>query len=58
MNARLDRLTEDRNDCLKTIQEYRSEIARLTDPHSRGDIIGGVNDAMGKVSEYIANNED
>ena len=58
MNERMDRLTEERNNCLQSIQEYRAEIARLTDPNSRGDLIGGVNEAMSKVSEYIANNED
>ena len=58
MNDRLDRLTEERNACLTSIQEYRAEITRLTDPNTRGENIGGVTEAMGKVSEYIANNED
>jgi hypothetical protein len=43
---------------LTSIQEYRAEISRLTDPNTRGEIIGGVSDAIGKVNEYIANSED
>ena len=40
------------------MHEYRQEIARLTDPNYRGEVIGSMSDAIGKVSEYISNSED
>jgi hypothetical protein len=58
MRERLERITIERNDCLASVNEYRQEIARLTDPNHRGEIIGGMTDAIGKVSEYISNSED
>ena len=58
VKERLDRVTMERNDCLTSINEYRQEIAKLSDPNYRGELIGGMSDAIGKVSEYISHSED
>lgn len=55
---RLERLTQERNNCLTSINEYRQEIAKLTDPNYRGELLGGMGDAIGKVSEYISHSEE
>lgn len=58
MNERLERITEERNNCLGSIQEYRQEIAKLTDPNFREEGLSGLGDAMGKMNEYISSAED
>lgn len=58
MGERLEKMTAERNDCLLSINEYRQEIAKLTDPNHRTEVLGGMSEAIGKVSEYISHSED
>jgi hypothetical protein len=58
LNERLEKVTQERNDCLLSINEYRQEIAKLTDPNYRKEVLGGMSEAIGKVSEYISHSED
>jgi hypothetical protein len=58
LHEKIHKMTQERDNCLLSIQEYRQEIGRLTDPAYRGEMLDGMSDALGKVSEYISNSED
>ena len=58
MNARLQRITKERDDCHIAIQDYRSDLSQLTNFNVREKAIGETKDAYSKISAFINEAED
>ncbi|CDW82596.1 UNKNOWN [Stylonychia lemnae] len=58
INAKMNRLAQERDNCLRAIQDYRDEVGQLTNFNQRDRALGEMKEAYNQISDLINQSEN